>query len=187
MPVAAIRHRGEMGGIEGVKDLDQTIKLIGLYDIRVQQINDEMQVAINRIKDEALVKRQEIEADRATLLALAETFVKSNRDVLLEGKKTRTLDFGKVGFRKSNAKLDLPKKGTDQMEELVALIEKLARERPEPFAAIPVIVQKSVTKGGLSALDDDDLGALGLERGEGDDVFFVQPNRECLAEVQDGQ
>ncbi len=187
MPLAAVRHRGEMGGIEGIEDLDRTVKLIGLYDIRIQQINDEMQVAINKIKEEALAKRQVIEADRAGLLALAQTYVKANRDMLLNGKKTRSLNFGKIGFRMSTAKLDIPKKGSDAMAELVALIEKLAAEQPEPFAGVPVITEKSVQKSGLQFLSDDELALLGLERPDGDDVFFIQPDRAALAEVQDAQ
>lgn len=182
MQAQAIRHRGEMGGIEGIEDLDQTVKLIGLYDIRVQQINDKMQVEITKIKDEALAERQEIETDRAALLALAETYVKANRDVLLNGKKTRSLNFGKVGFRKSAAKLDIPKKGSDEMVDLVAKIEELAAVEPEVFGKIPVVIEKTVQKTGLTGLSDTDLSLLDLERTPGADVFFVEPDRERLAE-----
>jgi phage host-nuclease inhibitor protein Gam len=186
MGLAAVRHRGEQGGIKSIEDLDEAIKLIGLYDIELERVNHKLEVEITRLKTEALVEAAETSQMRTEWLAMAETYIHAKRDEVLKGKKSAALNFGKVGFRKSPSKLDLPPKGTDEMETLAARIVELKSSGQSAFAEVAVRSQNYVLKADISKLNDDSLALIELERAPGKDVFFVEPDREKVREVSNG-
>ena len=183
---AAIRHKGEQGGILTTEDLDEAIKLIGLYDIELERINHDMETAITQIKADALAKASSIQADRTEWLGKAETFIHAKRDEVLKGKKSTALNFGKVGFRKSADKLKLPDKGSDAMEKLAADIEAMKDRGEAAFAEIAIRSQRYVLKADVSKLDAENLALIDLRRSPGSDVFFVEPDREKVKEVSNG-
>jgi phage host-nuclease inhibitor protein Gam len=174
----AVRHKGDQEGIQSVEDLDQVIKLIGLCDVRNRQIDNNWQLEKTRLKAEAIAKKEEVKTERRMLLAIAQQYVEAHRTDLLGDRKSRTLNFGKVGYRKGRDKLELPKKGTDEMEELVMEIERLAAIEGSPFSKVAVNVDKYVKKGGLTTLSDSDLDLLGLKNESGSDTFFVEADQE---------
>lgn len=177
MQVTPLRHKGEQGGIHSTADLDHVVKLIGLCDVRLQQVNTNLKIEIDKLKTEALKQAQEAETERKMLLALAQTYVEAHREELLKKAKSLKLNFGRVGYRKLKDKFELPKKGSPEMEELVNAIQAASNAEPEVFGNIPIITERYVLKNGLAALGDMDLNAIGLERASGDDEFFVEPDK----------
>ena len=177
----AIRHKGEFGGIATIADLDTAIKIIGLCDLRLEQIDHEMQLQINRIKSEALAKAAEAQAERDRLLRLCETFVRANTGIL-EGKKAAAFNFGKVGFRKAKDQIQIPRKGSDEMDALVRRIEELIPEGA-PWSEVKIHVQRYVLMADVKGLTDEQLAQIDLKRIPGSDVFFVEPDRTRLEEV----
>jgi len=177
MQVTPLRHKGEQGGIHSTADLDRVVKLIGLCDVRLQQVNTNLKLEIDKLKTEALAQAQEAEKERKMLLALAQTYVEANRDELLKTAKSLKLNFGRVGYRKLKDKFDHPKKATPEMEALVKQIEELSKEHPEDFEALPIIVERHVQKTAMAALSDKAFELLGLEWRQGDDEFFVEPDK----------
>jgi hypothetical protein len=104
---------------------------------------------------------------------------------VLQKKKSRTFNFGKIGYRKSPDAITLPKKGTDEMEALCDRIEEQQTgQKAHVFMEVMIRTQNYVLKSDLSGLEDEDFDAIGVKHAPGNDVFFVQPDREKLAEVE---
>jgi phage host-nuclease inhibitor protein Gam len=185
-----IRHRGDMGGIADIEDLDQVIKLIGLHDIHLDQINIDMELAIKTAKNEALTRAAAVRMQRDNLLALAETYMSAHREEVLKKAKSKTFNFGKIGWRKSPDAITLPKKGSDDMEALCNRIQ----EQQEAEIGIPpddrmwgdvsIRTLRYVLKSDLGSIEDQALDMIGVKYAPGNDVFFVQPDREKLAEME---
>ncbi|MEW6352471.1 MAG: host-nuclease inhibitor Gam family protein [Thermodesulfobacteriota bacterium] len=181
---AAMRHRGEMGGITSLEELDTAIRLVGKCDIAIERINQDMEMAVMRAKQEAERRLTEPTADRGHLLGLIETYVTANKEQVLRGKKTAKLNYGKVGWR-SSSKLPLPPKGSEEMFGLVDRIEMLKQSDPERFVDAYVVVEKNVLATSLKSLADEALAELGLARIKAD-VFFVEPDKVRLRDLEGG-
>jgi phage host-nuclease inhibitor protein Gam len=189
MGLAAVRHRGEQGGILSVEDLDEAIKLVGLCDIEKERINHDLDVQVKALKAEALEKAAEVADRRQAWLAMIETFMEARRDEVLGDKKSVTLNYGKVGYRKTTDKIELPKKGSPEMEELVDAVEILQEKDAPGFHDIAIHRQRWVAKGDIKGLDTKDLERLGIEFTVGGDSFFCQPDRQKVRtgkELQNG-
>ena len=182
--VAAIRHRGDMGAITSLEDLDKAIRVVGLCDIALEQVEKDLDMAVQQAKDQAQRRSVEHMVERENMLALIQTYIEANRATVLKGRKSVKLNFGQVGFR-SSPKLPLPKRGSDEMSALVDRLEMLKTAEPARFGNGSVITEKYVLKGGVDGLGDDALAELGLKRTR-DDLFFVQPQREKIVDTEAG-
>ena len=89
----------------------------------------------------------------------------------MDGKKTKTLNFGAVGFRKST-KIKLPKAPT----KLAEIIQLLRSKGMDGCVKTPA---PSVDKDALRKYPTQDIVAVGASI-EVDDVFWYEPDREKL-------
>ena len=89
----------------------------------------------------------------------------------MDGKKTKTLNFGAVGFRKST-KIKLPKAPT----KLAEIIQLLRSKGMDDCVKTPA---PSVDKDALRKYPTQDIVAVGASI-EVDDVFWYEPDREKL-------
>lgn len=183
MGLVAVRHKGEMGGIQSEEGLDDVIKQIGLADLAIDQVNNELHLAVVELEEQATKRVAEIQAARAELLAVAETFVGVKRDELLGKLKSKQLNFGKFGFRKLPNKLQLPKRNTDEMAGLIAAIEEIKEVDPE-YPDVEIKLEKYVLKAAVNGLSPAELQVIGLRRTIGRDEFFVEPDRAKVKELQ---
>jgi phage host-nuclease inhibitor protein Gam len=172
-----------MSGIESMEDLDGVIRLIGRIDLALDADENELNVKLQALKKEYLERSKRLRDEREVLLVRVQAYVREHRDEVLAGKKSAKLNFGKVGWRKTKDTIPLPRKGTDEMTELVASLERV-REQEDRFRRIRIHRTEWIRRGDLARLSDEDLAALGLERRKGGDLFFVEPDRERLKELE---
>jgi hypothetical protein len=183
MGVAALRHKGARDGIHSLEDLDDVIKEIGLIDVAIDQAKNEAHLRIVEAEEEKTRRVNEYGAAREELVRLAETYVGAMRLEILKDQKSRSLNFGSFGYRKQADKLTLPKKGTPDMDSLVISIDILAKNAP--FSDIEIKTERYVPAAAVKTLSDGDLAKIGLKRIPGGDVFFVQPNRAEVKELEE--
>jgi hypothetical protein len=183
---ATARHTGDdLGGIKSEADLDRVIRSIGLCDLQIDQIDHEMDLAVKKAQDEALIRRGPFAAQREGLFALAETYLMANEDALLKGNRSRKLNFGEIGFRKSTASLELPSKGSPEMDDLVTLIEAFSEIEPDIYGGITIHTDRYVLKADFKEVSPEALKELKIERKPGKDKPFVKPNRARCLEVSE--
>ena len=185
----AVRHKSESMAIQTLADLDNTIKLIGLLDLNVEQIESDLDVAIKTLRDAALAEAAPIHTERDILFAMCQQFVASHRDELLRGKQTKTLNYGLTGYRRTSAKIKTPSRGTPDMEELCDAIIFLAESKEDKetaalFKTVTIHFQRFVAQSDLKPLPDDLLKMIGLVRNPPGEVFFLTADKEKLVEVQ---
>jgi phage host-nuclease inhibitor protein Gam len=185
MTAATVRHKGDLGGITCEADLDRIIKLIGRCDLEIERFDQELDLAVKKVQAEALAKRGPIAAERSGLLAMVETYLRANRAALLNGKKSRKLNFGEIGFRKAAAVIELPAKGSAEMGSLAGFIEIFAEQKPEIYGGVTVHIDRYVLKTDLRDLPLEALDELKIEHKPGEDRPFVKPNREKCLEVSE--
>jgi phage host-nuclease inhibitor protein Gam len=180
------RHKGDQSGISSVAELDHHIRLIGRLDIAIDDNHNNLDVQIQQVKKEFLAREEMLRAQRTVLLSSVQAYVHENKDKVLQGKKSRQLNFGKVGWRKLPDRIELPDKGSNAMQALIEHIETQQDLNPETFGAVQIRTERWVERGQVKALADEDLGLIGLTRVKGPDEIFVQPDRVKVAEMDGG-
>ena len=183
--IAMRRHKDDAGiSVKNIEDLDNAIRLIGQCDWEIDTENIHMNKEIARIKKQATERMDQVKATRSTLIAICQTYVTAQRDVVLQGKKTAQLTFGKLGFRRLPAKITIPPKNTDGMENLCDLLEALKElgNRAE-FGHVSIHHRRYVDMEDLKQLSDEALAELELQRKPAEDQFFVQPDLHKIAEL----
>lgn len=182
-----MKYKGDLGGIRTVEQLDEALRLLGILEIKIDRINQEMHLRQDEITAAAAAAKAPIAEQHAALKALVQTFVEARRDeVIPKPAKTRTLNFGTVGFRKNPDTLELPGKRSDEMADVVARIEGFAGMGQEPFTDIAIRTDRYVQVGDLKPLRASELKALGLERTNNGETFFATPDIKKLEDVSDG-
>jgi len=179
-----MRHKGDNSGISSVAELDHHIRLIGRLDMAIEENSNAMDIEIQATKQRYLEHKGKLQVERNALLTKCQLFVAANREALLGSKKSLNLNFGKVGFRKLGDKIGLPKPNTEEMEELVATVERLQELEPDRFGKIEVSEAKWIAKAQINGLADEDLGMMGLKRSKGKDEFFVDPDRSRTIDAE---
>lgn len=182
------RHKDTAGiSVTNIDDLDNAVRLIGQCDWEIDSEQIHMNREISRIKKEASDRMEQIKSTRAALIAVCQTYVTAQRDAVLQGRKTAQLTFGKLGFRRIPAKISIPAKNSDQMEQLCDLLEALKASDPsDKYGHVSIHVRRHLDMEDLKQLSDDALAELELERKPAEDQFFVQPDLHKIAEMAGG-
>lgn len=182
--IAMRRHKDDAGiSVTNIEDLDNAIRLIGQCDWEIDTENIHMNKEIARIKKQATERMDQVKATRSTLIAICQTYVTAQRDVVLQGKKTAQLTFGKLGFRRLPAKIAIPAKNSDQMEQLCDLLDALKASDPsDKYGHVSVHTRRHLDMEDLKQLSDEALAELELQRKPAEDQFFVQPDLHKIAE-----
>jgi phage host-nuclease inhibitor protein Gam len=181
---AAIRHKGDLGAITKIEEVQEAVRLIGRLDRQIKSNELTMTKEIEEIKSKHEIAKGRLDAERASLLALVQTYAVAHRDELLGKNKTVKLTHGKLGWRKISEKIEpFPKKGSDEMDDLVTRIERL--QEGGGMAEVPVHTTKYVMKTAFKGLAASVLKLLGLERTNSFDEFFVEAHKEKLPDTPD--
>lgn len=187
MSVIAMRRHKDTAGISvtNIEELDNAIRLIGQCDWEIDTENIHMNQQIANIKKQSTDRMEQIKTTRAALIAVCQTYVTAQREAVLQGRKTAQLTFGKLGFRRLPAKISIPPKNTDAMEELCDLLEALKAHEPSAarYGHVSIHTRRHLDMEDLKQLSDEALAGLELERKPAEDVFFVQPDLHKIAEL----
>lgn len=183
--IAMRRHKDQTGiSVTNIEELDNAIRLIGQCDWEIDTENIHMNQQIANIKKQSTDRMEQIKNTRAALIAVCQTYVTAQREAVLQGKKTAQLTFGKLGFRRLPAKISIPPKNTDGMENLCDLLEALkAQGNRAEFSHVSIHHRRHVDMEDLKQLSATALEELELERKPAEDQFFVQPDIHKIAEL----
>lgn len=166
------RVRIEEPKLKSWDDVDAALKQIGEHQRNITIIEAKMNDKINQAKVKA---EDDAKGDKESIKSLevqVKEFVESNREDL-GNKKTKELNFGKVGYRKST-KISLPKAGN----KLAEIIKKL-----KSFGMTDCIVTQpeKIDKDALKKYPANDVIKVGAGL-KVDDVFWYEADEEKLAE-----
>jgi len=151
-------------------DVDQALAMIGDNQRSVEAIEAEMQEAIDAAKAAADLKARVYIDDNARLERQIKLWAEEHRDDM-DGKKTKTLNFGALGFRKST-KVKVPKAAA-KLAEMIRLL----RERGMSDCVLQPPAK--VDKDALRKYPPDAIVAVGGGVTV-DDVFWYEIDRERL-------
>ena len=132
-----------------------------------KQLND---AGIDEAKQQAEIDARVYLENNAKLERQIRAYAETHREDM-EGKKTKVLNFGSVGFRKST-KIILPKKGP----KLHALIQQLIHRGMTDCIKQ---TEPAVDKNALGKYPTEDIIGVGASISV-DDVFWYEPDRDKL-------
>lgn len=162
------RIRIEDEGIKTWEDADEVLKEIASLDIAVADIEGEMNVRLNQIKEEAKMKSK-IHKDRIKELEKElKSFVTVHRTEI-DG-KTKNLNFGKTGFRMSTS-VSVP----TAKDKLKIIIEALRIRKMDDC----IKVTEKVDKDTLKKYDEKVITEVGCTLKK-KDVFWYEPDHEKI-------
>ena len=145
-------------------DANLNLKEIGECELTVEQIEADMNAKIQDLKLDAEMRARPYQDKIRKLAQEIKEFAEANRDDL-KG-KTKQLNFGPVGFRRS----------TKIVLKNIAAVIKALKARG---MADCIIVKESVSKDKLKDYPDDVIAAIG-GRKQVEDVFWYEVDREKL-------
>ena len=166
------RVRIEETKLKSWDEVDGALKQIGECQRSICSIEGKMNDKINQVKQKAEDEAKEYKEKIKGLEAQVKEFVEDNRDDL-GNKKTKELNFGKLGYRKST-KISLPKAATKVAE----IIKKL-----KSFGMTDCVVAppEKIDKDALKKYPANDIIKVGAGL-KVDDVFWYEANEETLVE-----
>ncbi|SKC68510.1 host-nuclease inhibitor Gam family protein [Maledivibacter halophilus] len=145
-------------------DVNLNLKEIAECEIEIEKIQGEMNRRISDVKLEAEMDAKPYKESIKTLEKQVKNFVESNR-ADLKG-KTKFLNFGKTGFRKST-KIVLRK------------VDNIIRNL-KSFGMVDCIkIKESVNKDVLKKYTDADIAKIGASK-KVEDVFWYEVDKEKL-------
>lgn len=154
------------------EDVDDALKEIAEAELDIVDIEGEMNKQIQGIKLTAAQEAKPIQ-DRITSLGKdIKAFVEEHRGEL-DG-KTKTLNFGKTGFRMST-KVILPK----AQEKLAAIIKSIKARK----MADCIVTTETINKDVLKKYTEDEIIRVGASLKK-EDTFWYETDREKLQAVQ---
>lgn len=151
-------------------DVDQALAIIGDNLRSIEAIEAKMQENIDNEKTAAELQARAFIENNARLERQIKLFAEDHREDM-DGKKTKTLNFGSLGFRKST-KITLPKAGAKLAEMIRQLVER-------GMGDCVVQPPAKVDKDALRKYPTDDIVAVGGGV-KIDDVFWYEPDRERI-------
>lgn len=168
--MARKRVEDNIPALESWDDVNQALATIADNSRTVEGFEATMQEKIDAAKAEAEARSRVYIEGTKRLEGQIKQFAEAHRDDM-DGKKTKVLNFGSVGFRKST-KITLPKapaKLAEIVRQLVAKGMEDCVKRPAP----------SVDKETLRKYPTNDIVAVGAGI-KVVDVFWYEPDREKL-------
>ncbi|MDO4772974.1 MAG: host-nuclease inhibitor Gam family protein [Bacillota bacterium] len=154
--------------LQSWEEVDKALKAIALSEIAITEIEGDLNKTISEAKEKATamaaVHKEKIEEQEKLIKDYVETH-KSD----LDG-KTKTLNFGQTGFRKSLS-VSLPK-GKDK---LAAIMESLKKNGMEDC----IKVEESINKDVLKKYDEEKIIRVGASLKK-KDVFWYEVNLESV-------
>jgi len=153
--------------IDGWETVDYSIKAIGECQNQIARIEAAADIVINAAKSDAAKAVKPLDEKITSLLNALEHFAEEHKQEFKD-EKSRVLNFGKLGWRKST-KIDIPKKVA------VTIIEKIKEVFGNTKSKLYLNIKETPNKEALGKLTDEELAGLGARRKSTDD-FFVEPD-----------
>lgn len=166
--VAAARRRLEGTALANWAEVDDTLREIGRIDLEIEAMEAEYNRKITDLKQELAARALPLQERKAFLERLVKEFVETHREGL-DGKKSRELNFGRVGFRQSTRLI------LRNVEAVIAALK--ARGMTDC-----IVVKEDVSREALKRYDPATIEAVGAKL-KTDDVFWYEINRDRLREV----
>lgn len=158
------RVRMEGTALRSWDDVNLNLKEIGECELAIEAIEADMNAKIHDLKLDAEMKARPYQDRIKKLAAEIKEFAEANRDDL-KG-KTKQLNFGPVGFRRSTKIL---------LKNVKATIKALKARGMTDC----IIVKESVSKDNLKSYPDDVIAAVGAVK-KVEDVFWYEVDREKI-------
>ncbi|MGE4496322.1 MAG: host-nuclease inhibitor Gam family protein [Deferribacterales bacterium] len=158
--------------IQNWNDVDKALRLIGEKEIALANIDGDMTLKINAVKEDAKQAAETIAIEKKELEKAVEGFCEANKAEFAL-KRSKELTFGEIGYRLVKS-VSIPRVKT----KLESLIKSL-----KVFGLSDCITYtEAVDKDKLTELKDEDLVKLGLKRTV-KDSFRIKTNIEKVKEV----
>ena len=159
--------------IQNWEEADLVMKELTELELQQEIYENEMNQKISDLKLEYADKAEGDQKRMAELAKDLKKFVQSHR-ADIKG-KTRQLNFGKVGYRKST-RITIPKKIAE------TIIKKLENRGMDDC----INVKKTVNRDTLKIYPDNTISSLGCVK-RIKDIFFYETDREKIKEYWKGQ
>lgn len=144
------------------EDVDRCLREIAECEITLNGIEAQMNMAINDAKEQAATLAKPMQDRAAALTALIKDFTRKNKSDI-EG-KTKALNFGKVGYRKTS-RVSIPKKTDD-------IIKNLRKHGMDDCIVSKISINKEV----LEKYPDEDIIKIGASR-KVEDKFWMETDK----------
>jgi phage host-nuclease inhibitor protein Gam len=146
------------------EDVDTALREIAEAEISLNEIDGQMNLAINTAKEHAAKLAKPLNSRVKALEALVKSFAEAEKSEM-EG-KSKQLNFGRVGFRQSSS-VSVPAKKAD------AILNNLKKFGMEDCIA----VKETINKEALEKYSDDDIAKVGASR-KVEDKFWLETDKE---------
>lgn len=155
------------------EDVDMNFKEMGEYQLQLEQIEADMNQKISDLKLEAEMQAKPLKDSIKVLERQIKDYAEANRDEL-GSKKTKFVNFGKLGFRKST-KIKLPRAANK-------LLEVIKRLRSYGMTDCVIQPPEKIDKDALKKYPEADILKVGATL-DVDDTFWYEVDREKLADL----
>ena len=152
-------------------DVDKALRLIGEKEIALANIEGEMTLKINSVKEDAKQVAETIAAEKKELEKAIESFCEANKAEFAQ-KRSKELTFGEIGYRLVKS-VSVPR--------VKAKLESLIKSLKAFGLSDCITYTEAVDKDKLTELKDEDLVKLGLKRTI-KDSFRIKTNIEKIKE-----
>jgi len=165
---ATARRRLEDTALKSWTEVDDTLREIGRIDLEIESMEAEYNRKITDLKEELANQAQPLQERKAFLERLVKEFAESHKDDL-DGRKSRELNFGRIGFRQSTKVI---------LRNVKAIIAALKARGMTDC----IVIKEEVSKDTLKKYDPATVEAVGAKI-KTEDVFWYEVNRDKLVEV----
>jgi phage host-nuclease inhibitor protein Gam len=159
---ATARRRLEDTALKSWAEVDDTLREIGRIDLEIESMEAEYNRKITDLKEELANQAQPLQE------RLVKEFAETHKDGL-DGKKSRELNFGRIGFRQSTKVI---------LRNVKAIIAALKARGMTDC----IVIKEEVSKDTLKKYDPATVEAVGAKI-KTEDVFWYEVNRDKLVEV----
>lgn len=165
---ATARRRLEDTALKSWTEVDDVLREIGRIDLEIESMEAEYNRKITDLKEELANQAQPLQERKAFLERLVKEFAETHKDGL-DGKKSRELNFGRIGFRQSTKVI---------LRNVKAIIAALKARGMTDC----IVIKEEVSKDTLKKYDPATVEAVGAKI-KTEDVFWYEVNRDKLVEV----
>jgi len=162
--------------VENWEDADGAIKRMGEIDIALAEINGELTLRVNELKDRAKKNAIGLESERKYLEDQITHYCEQQKTEFAK-KRSRNLNFGTIGFRVTTS-VPIPRDKA-KLADLLGVLKRLK-------LGACIKTEEKIDREQLAGLEDTTIAKLGLKK-RVRDSFRIQPNLEKIQDLVENQ
>lgn len=162
-----MRKRIETNTLQSWEDVDLHLKEIGENEIKIEEIEAQLNLKISDLKLEAAEKVKSLKERNRRLEMEMKEFVEANR-ADIKG-KTMDLNFGRTGFRKSTKII------IRNIKNALTMLKSLGMNDC-------IIIEEKISKDELAKYSDEEIAKVGAKK-QIQDIFWYETKREKIQEA----